>query len=88
MHATHGCPVARTLTGTCGIAYICCSAANAPESKVIMSTTRTRTRLDELFTVIRDAIAIAAAVSERHQPKARNLRGLGIHPEQFRNIRL
>jgi hypothetical protein len=58
----------------------------APESQDSMSTNRTR--LGEIFTIIGDALATAAAVSNGHQPKARNLRGLGIDPEQFRKIRL
>ena len=47
-----------------------------------------RIRLGEILTIIGDAIATAAAVERGHQPKARNLRGLGIDPEQFRKIRL
>jgi hypothetical protein len=51
-----------------------------------MSTNRTR--IGEILSVIGDAIATAAAVRNGRQPKARNLRGLGIDPEQFRKIRL
>ena len=42
----------------------------------------------EVFGIIGDALATAAAVRNGRQPNARNLRGLGIDPEQFRKIRL
>ncbi|MBX3581722.1 MAG: hypothetical protein KF810_07510 [Rhizobiaceae bacterium] len=48
---------------------------------------RKRTRIGEIVSIIGDAIATAAAVSEGHQPKVHNLRGLGIDPKQFRKIR-
>lgn len=48
----------------------------------------TRMRIREIITVFGDAVAAAAAVNGGHQPKANNLRGLGIDPEQFRKIRL
>ena len=51
-----------------------------------MSTNRSR--IGEFFAVLNDAIAVSSAVQTGHQPKARNLRGLGIDPEQFRKIRL
>ncbi len=47
-----------------------------------------RTTLTQVLGIIGDAIVTAAAVSNGHQPKARNLRGLGIDPQQFRKIRL
>lgn len=40
----------------------------------------------EMFSIIGDAMATAAAVENRRQPDARHLRGLGIDPEQFRKI--
>ncbi|MEW9806236.1 hypothetical protein [Mesorhizobium marinum] len=50
--------------------------------------TTPRSRLGGILTVFGDAIAAAAAVSEGRQPRAKNLRGLGIDPRQFRTIRL
>lgn len=47
-----------------------------------------RTTFTQVLGIIGDAIVTAAAASHGHQPKARNLRGLGINPEQFRTIRL
>lgn len=47
-----------------------------------------RITFTEVLGIIGDAIVTAAAVSNGYQPKARNLRGLGIDPKQFRNIRL
>ncbi len=49
--------------------------------------TTKRTTLREVLDLIGDAIATAAAVRGGHQPNSRNLRGLGIDPEQFRKIR-
>lgn len=49
--------------------------------------TRQRTTLGEVFGIIGDALATAAAVRQHRQPAARHLRGLGIDPEQFRQIR-
>jgi hypothetical protein len=48
---------------------------------------RKQTRIGRIVSIIGDAIATAAAASQGHQPKARNLRGLGIDPKQFREIR-
>jgi hypothetical protein len=48
---------------------------------------RKQNRISQIVSIIGDAIATAAAVSEGHRPKARNLRGLGIDPKQFREIR-
>jgi len=45
------------------------------------------TRISQIVSIIGDAIATAAAVSEGHRPKAHNLRALGIDPKQFRKIR-
>jgi hypothetical protein len=52
-----------------------------------MSYRQQRARLGELFTVFGNAIAAASAVSQGRQPAARDLRGLGIDPEQFRQIK-
>lgn len=49
-----------------------------------MSTKRSALR--EFFTLIGDAVAVSAAVRGGRQPADRNLRGLGIDPEQFRQI--
>jgi hypothetical protein len=40
----------------------------------------------EIITAMGDALAVAASVRQERQPDARNLRGLGIDPEQFRRI--
>ena len=42
--------------------------------------------VSEILTVIGDALATAAAVQQRRQPTAKNLRGLGIDPAEFRKI--
>ncbi|WP_274626218.1 hypothetical protein [Arvimicrobium flavum] len=49
-------------------------------------TTPKRITLSEVLGIIGDAVATAAAVRNRRQPAARHLRGLGIDPEQFRQI--
>jgi len=85
MRMTHGSPAGEPLTGVDPSTYLCCGAANAPESKVTMSTPRIR--ITEILSVIGDAIAAASAVEAGRQPKARNLRGLGIDPKAFRDIR-
>lgn len=46
----------------------------------------TRTKIGELFDIFGSAIAAASAVEARRQPKARDLRTLGIDPERFRQI--
>ena len=46
-----------------------------------------RIRITEILSIIGDAIAAASAVEAGRQPKARTLRGLGIDPKQFRDIR-
>lgn len=51
-----------------------------------MSYHQQRTRIGELFHVLGNAIAVASAVTHGRQPKARDLHGLGIDPEQFRQI--
>lgn len=42
--------------------------------------------LGSVFTLMSDAIAVAAAVRAGRQPAAYKLRRLGIDPEQFRQI--
>ncbi len=42
--------------------------------------------VSEILAVIGDAMASASAVQQRRQPTAKNLRGLGIDPAQFRKI--
>jgi hypothetical protein len=51
-----------------------------------MSTRRSTLR--EFFTMIGDAVAVSAAVRGGRQPAEHNLRGLGIDPKRFREIRL
>jgi hypothetical protein len=43
--------------------------------------------LGGIFTMLGSAIAVAAAVEGGRQPRARDLRGLGIEPAQFNKIR-
>lgn len=45
-----------------------------------------RSTFGEIFAVIGDALAVAAAVRQGRQPAAHHLRGLGIDPQQFRRI--
>jgi hypothetical protein len=52
----------------------------------IMSNNTKRSALSEILQIMGDALATAAAVRQGRQPRARNLRGLGIDPEQFRQI--
>ena len=51
-----------------------------------MSTQNRHSFISEVLTVIGDALASASAVQQGRQPKAKNLRGLGIDPTQFRKI--
>jgi hypothetical protein len=51
-----------------------------------MSTQTRHSIVSEILTLIGDAVATAAAVEQGRQPHARNLRGLGIDPAQFRKI--
>jgi hypothetical protein len=44
-------------------------------------------RVGGLFNLIGSALAVAAAVESGRAPRNRDLRGLGIEPEQFRKIR-
>ena len=48
---------------------------------------RTRAGIAEFVSVFGNAIAAASAVSHGRQPNARDLRGLGIDPARFREIR-
>jgi len=88
MHAAHGSLACNPLTKSNRQAYLCCGAQKrAGKSDVIMSNSN-RTTFSEVLGIIGDALATAAAVRNGYQPHARNLRGLGIDPEQFRKIRL
>lgn len=49
-------------------------------------TTRTST-IAEVFAIIGSAFAAAAAVDGGRRPRSRDLRNLGIDPEQYRAIR-
>ena len=51
-----------------------------------MSDQTRHSLVSEILTVIGDALASASAVQQGRQPKARNLRGLGIDPVEFRKI--
>lgn len=46
-----------------------------------------RNRIYDLVSVFGSAVAAASAVSGGYQPRSRDLRTLGIDPEQFRKIR-
>lgn len=58
----------------------------APESQEKMSSKPSALR--QFFAVVGDAVAVSAAVRIGRQPAAHNLRGLGIDPKRFREIRL
>lgn len=49
-------------------------------------TTRKHSALVEIFSIVGDALATAAAVRNHRQPDPNRLRNLGIDPEQFRQI--
>ncbi|HWK69075.1 MAG TPA: hypothetical protein VNS34_29470 [Rhizobiaceae bacterium] len=51
-----------------------------------MSKRQIRSAVVEIMSVMGDALAVAAAVRQGRQPRARNLLGLGIDPEQFGRI--
>ena len=51
-----------------------------------MSNQTRHSLVSEILTVIGDALASASAVQQGRQPKAKNLRGLGIDPAEFRKI--
>lgn len=88
MHPVHGSLAYDPLTKSNSLSYLCCGAQKrAGKTDVIMSNSK-RTTFSEVLGVIGDALATAAAVRNGYQPHARNLRGLGIDPEQFRKIRL
>jgi hypothetical protein len=46
-----------------------------------------RSTLMSAVSILGSAIAAAAAVESGRQPRARDLRGLGIDPKQFREIK-
>lgn len=50
-----------------------------------MNTTK-RSAFGEIFSIMGDAIAAAAAVRAHRKPDAQTLRRLGIDPEQFGSI--
>jgi hypothetical protein len=50
-------------------------------------STSARSRILGLLSAFGSAVAAASASSQGHQPKARDLRALGIDPEQFRTIK-
>jgi hypothetical protein len=52
-----------------------------------MSRDPRRNRLGQVFSLMGDAIAAAAAVRMNRQPEAHTLLRLGIDPEQFGRIR-
>ncbi|MEQ1954082.1 hypothetical protein [Mesorhizobium sp. CN2-181] len=49
-------------------------------------STRTRRTIGEFIEIFGSAVAAASAVERGRQPAARDLRTLGIDPEQFRRI--
>lgn len=51
-----------------------------------MFTNKRTTTFGEVLGIIGDALATAAAVRQHRQPAPHHLRGLGIDPEQFRQI--
>ena len=50
-------------------------------------STKTRSSLVEFMSIFGSAIAAASAINHGRQPHARDLRGLGIDPQQFRTIK-
>jgi hypothetical protein len=62
--------------------YLCC---NAQIEEIDMN--RTSTFLNEMFGALGSAIAVASATEQGRQPRAHDLRRLGINPEQYRGIR-
>ena len=50
-------------------------------------STRKRSSFGEWIGIFGSAVAAASAVNGGHQPKARDLRALGIDPEKFRQIK-
>jgi len=83
MRAAHGCPARRPLPGSSSDRYLCCIAQKQLEP---VMTTRTST-IAEVFAIIGSAFAAAAAVDGGRRPRSRDLRNLGIDPEQYRAIR-
>jgi len=51
-----------------------------------MSNNKKRSALSEILQIMGDALATAASVRQGRLPRENNLRGLGINPEQFRQI--
>jgi len=83
MQSPHGSLAREALTGNCPNSYL--SSVTLKEQ--IMSDNRKRSSFAEIISVMGDALAVAASVRQGRQPKAHNLLGLGIDPEQFRQIR-
>jgi hypothetical protein len=50
-------------------------------------SSRKRSSFGEWIGIFGSAVAAASAVNAGHQPKARDLRVLGIDPEKFRQIK-
>ena len=80
----HGCRAAPDLT-IAAAAPIYVASHNHHESLNMSNNTR-HSFVSEILTVIGDALASASAVQQGRQPRAKNLRGLGIDPAQFRKI--
>jgi len=79
----HGSPAPARVTKPGLTTYLWCIATEkgAPVS------IKKRSVLAEFVNVFGNAVAAASAVSHGRQPKARDLRALGIDPAQFRSIR-
>ncbi len=82
MRRRHGSPASCTLTAEFGDTYLWL----VKSKEKAMSNHNRRTTFAEIITIMGDALAAAASVRQGRQPDARNLRGLGIDPEQFRQI--
>lgn len=83
LRGTHGCNACVPLPRTPKNAYLCCIAQLEME---IMSRYPFSGRLLGLFDVFGSAIAAAGAADSNRQPRARDLRRLGIDPDQYRGI--
>jgi hypothetical protein len=61
-----------------------CAASHNAKGRVMSS--HNRSAIVELIGIFGNAVAAASAVRQGRQPRARDLRALGIDPEQFRRI--